>query len=91
MADEKKTLTLNDPLDTETLTRLTELDKAREGMAARNLFLDEEKVKIMAALRRVQMESDEIFMKIRVDRGVDPDRNVRIDLKSGKVTLEEDR
>lgn len=86
---EGQKLSIKDPVSQEVLARLNELDTAKAGLARQNLMLDEEKVKLLGASRRIAAENQELFNKILTDRGIPPGTPVNIDPKSGEIRLQE--
>lgn len=83
-------LTPNDPVSQEELARLEELDKLKQGIANKNLDLDQEKIKLLGAAKRIDMEYQSAFDKILVDRGISPGTRVFIE-KNGRLRLNQER
>lgn len=84
-----KRLTVNDPVSREELDRITQLDAARAGIAEKNLLLDQEKVNLIAAARRLESEYKEAFNKILVERGLPTDTLININMKTGDIRLQQ--
>lgn len=78
----QKRLTLEDPVDPAILTQLEMLHGHWMDLAERNTRLDQEKIQILAALKRIDDERHRIFESIQVERGISPARRVTIDPKS---------
>lgn len=87
MADQTQKLTPNDPVDDETMKRLSELHDARLKVADRVLDLEAEKIRLMVAVRQIDSEKNRTFEKILVDRGLPPGFPVNIDGTTGKLQL----
>jgi hypothetical protein len=89
MADQTQTpkLTPTDPVDEETMKKLSELHEARLKIADRVLDLEAEKIRLMVAVRQVDMEKNRIFEKVLVDRGLPPGFPINIEGSSGKIQL----
>lgn len=90
MADEQTQnqtpkLTINDPVDAETMKKLGELHEARLKIADRVVDLESEKIRLMVAIRQVDIEKNRIFEKILVDRGLPPGFPVNVDGSTGKI------
>ena len=67
-----KKLTLEDPVDPETLKKLAELRDARLRIADQLLDLENDRVRMMVAVRQLDGEKNRVFEKILVDRGLPP-------------------
>ena len=87
MPEDKTQLTVNDPISSEELVRLNELDKVRTGLAQRNLLLDQEKIGILAAIKRIEGETRTIFERVLSERGLPPETEVDIDPKTGALSV----
>jgi hypothetical protein len=80
-----KKLTLEDPVDPETLKKLSELRDARLQIADRLIDLENERVRMMVAVRQIDGEKNRIFERVLVERGLPPGFPVNIDGTSGKM------
>jgi hypothetical protein len=90
MADEtprKQQLTLDDPVDTETLQKFNKLEVARHELGARMLEIEQEKIRILGAAHQVDQQSQRLFEQVLLDRGIKPNAPVDIDSTTGKVTM----
>jgi len=75
-----------DPVNSEDLERFNQLTGARQALADRLLGMETEKIKLMAAARRIDTEWDGLFNQIRQDRGIEGPFDV--DPKSGVIRME---
>jgi len=80
-------LTVNDPVGMDQLNRLRLLQESRMDIADRFLTLEQEKVKLLAAARRVDEEKQRVFEGILIERGLAPDATVEIDAGTGRLRL----
>jgi len=78
-------LTINDPVDPDTLKRLADVHDARQQLALQLLEWEEEKVRLLVAARPLREERTKLFEKILIDRGLPPSFQVDIDLTTGKL------
>jgi hypothetical protein len=86
-ASEKKRLTLEDPVPKEVLAEFQGIREAHLELADRNLMLDREKVRVLAAANKLDLQEKRLFEAILVDRGLSPDTLVELDAHTGKLTL----
>lgn len=84
----EKRLTLNDPVSKEEREYLQQLDMAKTGMAQKLLALELEKVNLIAAARRIDNQTDDVFQKILVSRGQPPDLAIHIDIDTGVIKVQ---
>jgi len=88
---EKRPLTPDDPVETETLEQLRGLQEARQRFADSLLSMEQEKIQILAAVKKVDDQRNRLFQVCLVDRGMSPDTVVEIDARTGKIkVLDED-
>lgn len=85
MSEESK-LTLQDPISSEVLEELGQLENTKNELAARNLWLDEEKVRILHASRKLRDQERRIYERCLIDRGLSPTTIVEID-RNGYIIL----
>lgn len=86
-ASQATKLTINDPVDAETLKSFGELQAARGQMSERLLDLEMEKVRTLRAASNIDSERQRLFEKVLMDRGLPPNAPVEIDAKTGKITM----
>ena len=93
MSDDKdngegtRKLSLEDPVAPEVLQQLGQLQVARVELADRNVMLDNEKIQLLAAIKRVDDQKTRLFEAILVERGLAPRTEVEIDRRTGKLKL----
>jgi len=85
MPEETKKLTVEDPVEPELLKKLAELRDSRLRIGDQILDLESEKVRLMVAVRQIDMEKQRSFEKILMDRGLPPTFPVEIDGQTGKI------
>lgn len=89
MSDEttEKKLTVNDPVDGETLRRIGDLTGARYDVAERLLDLEQQKVTLLVTAKQIDEEKARLFNKILLDRGLPPGTPIELDAESGAITI----
>lgn len=80
-----KKLTVEDPVDAETLARIRELHDAEMSLGKRLLDMEMEKISIMVSTKTIQHENQRIFERILFERGLPADLPVEISAESGKI------
>ena len=83
--ESEKKLTLNDPVDPETLRRLETVHSTRQQIAMQLLEMEEERVRLLVAARPLRDERNRIFEKILIERGLPPTLAIDIDLETGRL------
>jgi len=87
-AGEKKVkLTPNDPVPKETLLELEQLAHARAQIADRFLALEQGKIPLLAAAKRVEEQKARAFDEVLTLRGIAPGTPVEIDTSTGALKL----
>ena len=84
---QQRRLTTEDPVSMEQLNRLRLLQESRLDVSDRFMTLEQEKVKLLAAARRIDEEKQRVFEGILLERGLAPDATVEIDAGTGKLKL----
>lgn len=84
---EKKRLTVEDPVDEETRSRFTSLQDARLRVGDHLLNLELEKVKLIRSASAIDNERQKLFEKILIDRGLSPSQPVTIDSATGQIKV----
>ena len=89
MSEEKaeKKLTVNDPVDAETLARIGELTGARYDVGDRMLDLEQAKVSLLVAAKQIDEEKAKLFNKILLERGLPPGTPIELDSTSGTIKV----
>lgn len=78
-------LTINDPVDAETLKHMEELQIRRAQVAERLLDLENERVRLLRMAQGVDMERSRVFETINLVRGLPTDFPLEIDAKTGSI------
>lgn len=84
---EPEQLTLDDPIAPEALQQLANLHNARLDFCDRNTSLDQEKITILAAIKRLDDQKNKLFEALLVERGLTPGTEVTINGQTGKLQL----
>lgn len=84
-SEESKRLTPNDPIDVETLARISELESTRARLGLQLLDIEDDKVKILVSSRRIDEEKQRIFEKALMERGLPPNTPVEINANTGLI------
>jgi len=89
MSDEKteKKLTVNDPVDAETLLRIGELTGARYDVGERMLDLEQAKVSLLVTAKQIDDEKARLFNKILLERGLPPNTPVELNSDTGAIVV----
>jgi len=82
----KKTLTIEDPIDQDTLRQLEQNSDHFVHVSTRLAELELEKVRIIVALRTLSDEKNRVIEKCLVDRGLSPNTMVEINPTTGQIT-----
>jgi len=83
----KKNLTTEDPVEPSTLEELRSLQEARAGIADNLLSLEQERIQLLAAARKVDDQRTRLFEKCLIDRGLSSNTIAEIDAKTGKLLV----
>lgn len=86
----ERTLTPNDPVDPETLEKFRSLQEARANLAQEYLDLEQAKLRVLHAAKRVDDQRNRLFESCLVDRGLSPDTMIEIDPRTGAITIRKD-
>lgn len=85
MSEDK--LTIDDPVTQEVLDQFLQLANARSQLAERLLEIEQQRIQILAAVKKADDERARLFEAVLVERGVPPTSVAEIDAKTGKITL----
>lgn len=88
MEPEKRPLTPNDPVDSETLEQFRQLQEARQALADDLLAIEQRKIQLLASAKKIDEQRNRLFERCLVDRGMPPDTTVTIDSRTGVIELE---
>jgi hypothetical protein len=86
---EKRRLSVNDPIDRETLQKFEQLADARAQVAERLLQLEQDRIMLLATAKEVASQHRRMFQEALTARGLSPDTEVEIDAKTGQITPKE--
>lgn len=87
MSEEKPhRLTPSDPVPGAVLAQFEELSQARMRIAVNLLDLEQEKIRMLAAAKRVDEQKQRLFEHVLVERGLPPNTQVEID-RGGRIHL----
>ncbi len=86
----ENTLTPSDPVDVETLEQFRQLQEARARLADELLEVEQAKIRILHAVKRVDDQRNRLFEACLVSRGLAPDTSVEIDHRTGVITVRKD-
>jgi hypothetical protein len=78
---------LESPVDPAQLEQIENLQNAWTSLAEQNARLDQQKIQILAALKRFGEEQNRVFERIQIERGLSPDVRISIDPKTGLVEV----
>jgi len=84
---EKKRLTVDDPIDTDTISKLTALQDARLRIGDRLLELELERVRLIRSATSVATERQKLFERVLIERGLSPNQPVSIDQGTGQLKV----
>ena len=84
---EKRALTPDDPVDTETLEQFHRLTETRAKIADDLLSLEQDKIQLLLAAKKIDEQRTRLFEACLIDRGLPLDAAIEIDRKTGKITL----
>jgi len=84
-SSEKRPLTPEDPIDAETLQQFRSLQEARDQIAGNLLSMEQEKIQLLAAAKKVDDQRNRLFQNCLVERGIAPDTDVEVDARTGKI------
>lgn len=85
MSQTPRPLTVDDPVDSETLEQFRGLQEARQRFADTLLSLEQEKIRLLAGVKKLDDQRNRLFENCLVERGLAPDTEVEIDARTGKI------
>lgn len=80
-------LTLEDPVDTDTLRQIEEVHNSRMMVAEQFLECEQDKMRLLSVAHRLDQQRNAIYEKLMLDRGIANDEKVEIDAATGKIAL----
>ncbi len=84
---ESRKLTIQDPVDPETLSKFNSFASAEAEIAARLLENEKDKLQILRAAHHVDAERRKLFETLLISRGLAPNTEVWIDAKTGVIQV----
>ncbi len=86
-SNQKVRLTVNDPVDKDTLGRFAELERVYDNACRELMELERHKVTLIATTSRVDAERTRMFEKVLIDRGLAPNTKIEIEGETGKLII----
>ena len=83
---ETPAITPETPVSKETLTALHRLQETRLSLGERLLDLEGDKVRLLAAVQRLDSEKTRIFEALLIERGLPPNAVVEVDAATGIIS-----
>lgn len=80
-------LTIQDPVDVETLQKFTELSANRAQIGERLVDLELNKIRLVRAASDIDLDRQRRFEQVLADRGLPPNAHVEIHAATGKISL----
>jgi hypothetical protein len=84
---EKKRLTVDDPVDEETRGKFSSLQDARLRTGDRLLDLELEKIQLIRSVSAIDNERQKLFERVLIERGLSPSQPVTIDSTTGQIKI----
>jgi hypothetical protein len=82
-----KKLTVDDPVDADTLAQFNKLEATRYELASQLLELEQDRVRLLSAAHRVDEQRQRTFERVLVDRGLPPNAQVEVDSNTGRLKV----
>lgn len=83
----EKQLTLEDPVPNETVQAFRQIQSAQVDLALELMRLEQRKVQLLAASKKLGDQHDRLFQSILVERGQHPQTPAELDAKTGRILL----
>ncbi len=80
-------LTVNDPVDFETMKQIEDLSGRWYDLGGQLLELEQRKVGLLVASKGIDQEKARIFNQILVSRGLPPNTPIEIEAETGKIVI----
>lgn len=84
---EAQRLTADDPVPAETLQAFSQIRTAQSDLGLQLLDLEDQKIRILAANKKLREQRDRLFHAVLMERGLSPHTPVEIDGKTGRITV----
>lgn len=86
---EAKRLTLDDPVAPEVLQGFRQIGEAQQNIALELVMLEERKIQLLAANKKLREQHDRLFQTILIERGLEPQTPVELDGQTRKLILKQ--
>lgn len=86
---EAKQLTIEDPVPKDMVQRFHQIRAAQADCGLELLALEERKIQLLAANKKLREQHDRLFQGLLVERGLSPQTSVELDAETGKLILTE--
>jgi hypothetical protein len=86
-AESPKTVPVETPVQKESLDRLRDMEITRTRLGHQLIDLENEKISILAAARRIDDERNKLFQVLLMERGLAPNTPASIDPETGVLTV----
>jgi hypothetical protein len=83
----QRQLTPDDPVSREGLESMRQLVEARMDVADRLLSMEQDKIALLAAAKRLDEQRQRLFEGILMERGIDPRTQVELDSSTGRIKV----
>lgn len=80
-------LTVNDPIPAETLQLFAQLEDAKARIALENLTVDERKIQLLAASKKLSEQRQRLFEALLLERGLAVDTAVEVNTETGVIKV----
>lgn len=87
MNGEARRLNLEDPVPQETLQAFRQIKDAQGELGLELMALEERKIQLLAANKKLREQHDRLFHAILMERGLAPQTPVEIDGKTGRIRV----
>lgn len=84
----ERRLTINDPVPAEVIQQFRQIQTAQADIGLEFLRLEQRKIQLLAASKKLDEQHQRIFQALLVERGVDPAMPAELDGQSGKLVLQ---
>ena len=76
-----------DPVPAEVLVKFNELQGARQGIALELLGLEQERIRLLGMVHKVDTQEQRLFESVLMERGLPPTTQVELDSKTGLLRV----
>lgn len=86
-ANGEKRLTVDDPVSQETIQAFRQIQAAQADVSVELMMLEQRKIQLMAAFKKLQEQHDRTFQGVLVERGLPPNTAAELEGKTGRLIL----